>query len=860
VSDGNGLVTLIIDGKEISVPGGTLIIRAAEALGIEIPRFCDHPMLDPVGACRQCLVEVEGQSKPLTSCTTPVADGMEVRTQLTSEMARKGQEGMLEFLLINHPLDCPVCDRGGECPLQDQALAWGPGESRYIDPKRVYRKPIALSPLVALDRERCVLCARCTRFCDQISGERFIELFDRGPAEQVAIAPGEDFRSPFSGNTVQICPVGALTSSTYRFAARPFDVRSGDSVCPHCACGCNLRVDIRRGEVVRHLARDNVDVNDAWLCDKGRYAFRFPDRDRVTTPLLRVPGLEPASFREVFSAIVDRARGGRVAFLAGGRLTDEDAFALSKLARTAFRTNDLDFRPPDHAAAGLDVEAAMASGMPVTYRDVERAGVIVVVGLDTREELPILHLRIRKAWRKNRARVFEVGSRRTALSAIATWVPTPPDRLPQTAEFLPWGSEGETELWGALRDAGDQAVVLAGPRLAEGSAGDGPTGGAEAWAARARESGAGFAFLSRRAGDRGALRAGVHPGLLPGGKPVREAGSRAEVEAVWGVGLPDGAGRDTRAILEAAARREIDVLYLVGVDPLADFPDRELVRRALGNAPFTVVQDITAGEYAELAEAVLPAAAFLEKDGHLTDWEGRGQRLRPIRAPAGLARPDWQIFQELSEVARADMGFGTLDDLHEEMGRLLAPRDVAEPALATGGVAQATPEEAAGSPDERAIPQAHEPTGGEEESPTEETTAPEPSDRAGSEQGEAAGGSAAAEPGREGLLLFSYPLLVDEGRQSADAEELKAALEEEPFVEVHPDDASRLSLEDGGRARIRTESGEAEVAVRVTHGIVAGAAFLPWNQPGLRASALFRRGARTTAVLEPVAQPQEATA
>jgi NADH-quinone oxidoreductase subunit G len=856
MSDGNGLVTLTIDGKEISVPGGTLIIRAAEALGIEIPRFCDHPMLDPVGACRQCLVEVEGQMKPLTSCTTPVAEGMEVKTQLTSDMARKGQEGMLEFLLINHPLDCPVCDRGGECPLQDQALAWGPGESRYIDPKRVYRKPIALSPLVALDRERCVLCARCTRFCDQISGERFIELFDRGPAEQVAIAPGEDFRSPFSGNTVQICPVGALTSSTYRFAARPFDVRSGDSVCPHCACGCNLRVDIRRGEVVRHLALDNVDVNDAWLCDKGRYAFRFPDRDRLTTPLLRVPGLEPASYQEVFSAIVDRARGGRVAFLAGGRLTDEDAYALSKLARTAFGTNDLDSRPPDHAAAGLGVEVKMASGMPVTYRDVERAAVIVVVGLDTREELPILHLRIRKAWGKHRARVFEVGPRRTALSAIATWVPVAPDRLPQTAEFLSWGSEDETELWAALRDAGDRAVILAGPRLAEGLAGEAP-GGAEAWAARAREAGARFALLSRRAGDRGALRAGVHPGLLPGGRAVRDPGARAEVEAVWGAAPPDRAGRDTRAILEAAARREFDVLYLVGVDPLTDFPDRELVRRALENAPFTVVQDITAGEYAEFAEAVLPAAAFLERDGHFTDWEGRGQRLRSIRAPAGLARPDWQIFQELSEVAGADMGFGSLDDLHREMGRLLAPREVAEPALATGGVEQATPEEAAGSPDERAIPQAHEPTGGEEESPTEETTAPEQADRAGPERG---GGSVDAEERGEGLLLFSYPLLVDEGRQSVDAEELKAALEEEPFLEVHPDDAARLGLEDGGRARLRTEAGEAEIAVRVTDGIVAGAAFVPWNQPGLRASTLFRRGARIAATLEPVAQPQEATA
>src|SRR5437879_5136078 len=314
MSDGDGLVTLTIDGAEVSVPKGTLIIRAAEEVGVEIPRFCDHPLLDPVAACRQCYVKVEGQRKLMTSCSTPVADGMKVFTQYTDEEVHKAQVSVLEFLLINHPLDCPICDRGGECPLQDQALAFGPGESRYVEPKRVYQKPIPLSPLVALDRERCVLCARCTRFCDQISGDRFIELFDRGAAEQVSIAPGEDFRSPFSGNTVQICPVGALTSTPYRFAARPFDLQHADTVCPHCASGGNLRVDLRRAKVVRHLARDNVEVNDAWLCDKGRYAFRFPDGDdRLKTPLLRERGLEPVSFEEAFDAIATWSAGKRVA-------------------------------------------------------------------------------------------------------------------------------------------------------------------------------------------------------------------------------------------------------------------------------------------------------------------------------------------------------------------------------------------------------------------------------------------------------------------------------------------------------------------------------------------------------------------
>ncbi|HEX2030599.1 MAG TPA: NADH-quinone oxidoreductase subunit G [Actinomycetota bacterium] len=793
---GAELVTLTIDGKQVSVPKGTLVIRAAEALGIEIPRFCEHPLLEPVGACRQCIVEIEGQRKPVTSCTTPAEDGMVVKTQHTSDAAAKAQRGQLEFLLINHPLDCPVCDRGGECPLQDQALAYGPGESRYVDPKRVYRKPIPLSPLVLLDRERCVLCTRCTRFCEQISGEPFIEMFDRGAAEQVAIAPGEDFRSPFSGNTVQIWPVGALTSSTYRFAARPFDVKSDESVCPHCACGCNLRVDIRRGQVVRHLARDNLEVNDAWLCDKGRYAFRFPDHDRVTTPLMRVPGLEPVSFREVFQAVAERARPGRVGFLAGGRLTDEDAYALSKLARTAFATNDLDHRLLGESDVPLEVERAAAVGMPVTYHDVEAAQAIVVVGLDSREELPILHLRIRKAVRATGARAFVVHPRRTPLAAVAPHLLCRPGGEGEAVERIlsaAGGDSAEARVGDALREAGGAAVVLAGPRLAD-------TPGGLAMAANLAEAfGAKFAFLPRRAGDRGALRAGVHPRLLPGGRRVDDGDERAAVEAVWG-GVPADQGRDSRAILEAAAARELDALFLVGVDPLSDFPDPDLVRRALENVPFTVVQDLALGEYGDYADAVLPAAAYLEKDGHFTDWEGRGQRLHRVRPPAGLARPDWEIFQELSEVVGADLGFGSLEALQAELGGLLGGR--------------------AASP---SVPSARR------EPPPEEGT----------------------------VTLFTYPLLVDEGRLSVHADELKAALEDEAFVEVHPDEAARLGLEDGGRALVRTEAGEAELPVRVSDGILPGAAFVPFNQPGLRANRLLRGRLRAAATLEPVGARHE---
>ena len=789
------MVTLTIDGKEVTVPKGTLIIRAAERLGIEIPRFCEHPYLSPAGACRQCFVEIEGQPKLVTSCTVQVAPGMIVRTQNTNETVEEAQVANLEFLLLNHPLDCPVCDRGGECPLQDQALSFGPGESRYRDAKRVYPKPIPLSPLVNLDRERCVLCTRCTRFCDEISGDRFLEMYDRGGWERVAIAAGEDFRSPFSGNTIQICPVGALTSETYRFAARPFDLSSADTVCPHCSAGCNLRVDVRRGEVVRHLARDNGDVNEAWNCDKGRFAYRFPDDPgRITTPLIRDRGLEPASFGEVLTWVAQRCRGARVGFLTGGRLMDEDYYALSKLARTVVGTNDLDHRRDEGSTAE---EHAAAHPMAVTYDDVEHAKVILVVGLDAEQEVPILHLRLRKAVTHG-ARIVVVHPRRTRLHDVAEHVLCRPGEEPV---LLDRARRGEGPLAGVLaelRSRGDEALVLAGPRLASGSG----MAAASVWEL-ATGLGARFQYVTRRANDRGALIAGVHPRLLPGGRPFDVAGARAEVEAIWGPIMTEGPGRTSRGILEAAAAGDLDVLFLIGVDPLTDHPDAVLARRALDNVPVKVVQSLELGSLESFADAFLPAAAYAEKDGHLTTWEGRGQRIYPARPVQGISRPDWEIFAGLAAAMGGDLGFDTLEELHDEMGRLLAPTQATWERNVTT--------ELAGSPE---IPE----------------------------------GS---------VHLFTYPLLVDEGRLVERADELKLALGDPAFVELHTADASSFGVVDGAHAVVRTDAGEVELPVRVTDHIAPGAAFVPFNNPGLRASTLLSGSFDTIATIEAVATSDE---
>jgi NADH-quinone oxidoreductase subunit G len=787
-------VTLSIDGKEVTVPKGTLVIRAAEQLGIQIPRFCDHPLLEPVGACRQCYVEIEGQMKLFTSCTTTVAPGMIVRTQNTSDNVHEAQVANLEFLLLNHPLDCPICDRGGECPLQDQALAFGPGESRYIEAKRTYPKPLALSPLVGLDRERCVLCARCTRFCDQISGDRFIELFARGAGEQVAIAPGEDFRSPFSGNTIQICPVGALTATPYRFVARPFDLSTVDTICPHCSAGCNVKLDMRRGEVVRQLARDNLEVNDAWLCDKGRFAFRFPDApDRITTPLIREHGLEPASFGEVLTKVAEWCRGRRVAFLTGGRLMDEDYYALSKLARTVFGTNDLDHRRDEGAGFAESMIASIATREDaVTYDDVERAKVILVAGLDAEQEVPILHLRLRKAARRG-ARIFVLHPRRTRLWDVGEHILCRPGEEASAVE-------ARADVIDALREAGEDGVVLAGPRLADRPAGVEPV------AKIAAEMGARFAYVTRRANDRGALVAGVHPSLLPGGRRFTVAEERTEVESLWGPIIVGDEGRPWRGILHACADREVDVLFLIGVDPLRDYPDAALARRALENVRYKVVQSLELDSLEPFADAFLPAAAFLEKEGHVTTWEGRNQRIRPIRGAAGISLPDWEIFASLALASGGDLGFETLDELHEEMGRLLAPRERGEQPIAGTGSGPAT-------------------------------------------------------AGEGELLLFTYPLLVDEGRLSERAHELKAALGGPPFIEVHPDDAAERRLADGTHAVVRTSAGEVELPVRVTEHIAKGAAFVPFNQPGFAANTMLAGSftvAATVEAIEASAEPEPA--
>ncbi|MGH3235201.1 MAG: NADH-quinone oxidoreductase subunit G, partial [Streptosporangiaceae bacterium] len=421
-------VTVTIDGFEVRVPKGTLVIRAAEMLGIQIPRFCDHPLLDPIGACRQCLVDVEGQRKPLASCTTTCTEGMVVHTQLTSAVAEKAQRGAMEFLLINHPLDCPMCDKGGECPLQNQAMSSGQGETRFAEEKRTFDKPVAISTEVLLDRERCISCTRCVRTSEEIAGDPFIDFFERGPDQMIATAEGKPFDSYFSGNTIQVCPVGALTGAAYRFRSRPFDLVSVPSVCEHCASGCRQRTDVRRGRVMRRLAGDDPAVNEEWNCDKGRWAFTYAtEPDRLTTPLVRDDNgvLVPASWPHALAVAAAGLTAARdavripglpgprgVGILTGGRLTLEDAYAYAKFARVALDTNDIDMRARPHSAEEEQFLAACVAGrgIGVSYADLEQAPAVLLAGFEPEDESPIVFLRLRKAVRRHHLQVFSLAA------------------------------------------------------------------------------------------------------------------------------------------------------------------------------------------------------------------------------------------------------------------------------------------------------------------------------------------------------------------------------------------------------------------------------------------------------------------
>ncbi|MFN2320658.1 MAG: NADH-quinone oxidoreductase subunit G [Dermatophilaceae bacterium] len=775
------LVTLTIDGVEVSVPKGTLIIRAAEEVGIEVPRFCDHPGLDPVGACRQCLVEVwmpgrpgpdgtpgepsqmqgpPGRMKPQASCTMTVAPGMVVKTQLTSPAIDKAQQGVMEFLLVNHPLDCPVCDKGGECPLQNQAMSHGRATSRFEDSKRTYPKPINISSQVLLDRERCVLCARCTRFSDQIAGDPFIALVERGALQQVGIYEEQPFESYFSGNTVQICPVGALTGAAYRFRARPFDLVSTQSVCEHCASGCAQRTDHRRGQVMRRMAGYDPAVNEEWNCDKGRWAFTYPlVGDRLQFPMVREDGvLRVASWPEALAAAADglaaagAAGPSGVGVLVGGRVSMEDAYAYTALAQQALGGADIDFRARPHSAEEADFLASTVRGTTpetggVTYDDLERAGSVLLVGFEPEDESPIVFLRLRKAFRTNRTAVYAVAPLPTrGLAKVGgTLLASAPGTEAQVLDGITQGSDRATESMTKAGEAlrADGAIILVGERLA------GVPGGLSAARRLAEATGAKLAWIPRRAGERGALEVGAL------------------------------SGRGTAAMLSDAAVGRVGGLVVGGVDPYdivsagpeADGLDTEDVLEGLRRA-FVVSLEVRESAVTELADVVLPVAPHAEKAGTFLTWEGRA---RPFAAA-------------LDSGAMSD--YRVLDMLATEMGAAINTRTL----TAIRGQLASAPATAA-------------------------TTAPD------------VAASMPAEPGTGQVLLATWHHLLDMGRMQ-DGEPFLAGTAPATIARVSAGTAEAFGLQDGDVVEVSTSAGSLVLPLMVTEGMVDHVVWMPTNSAG----------------------------
>ena len=639
------LITCVIDGFEVTVPKGTLVIRAAEKLGIQIPRFCDHPLLAPAGACRQCLVDIEinGRAfpKPQASCTIPVENGMIVKTQLTSAVADKAQKGIMELLLINHPLDCPVCDKGGECPLQNQAMSSGRGESRFEGVKRTFEKPVAISSQVLLDRERCVLCARCTRFSEQIAGDPFITLNERGALQQVGIYEDEPFDSYYSGNTVQICPVGALTGTSYRFRARPFDLVSTNSACEHCASGCSMRTDVRRGKTLRRLAGEDADVNEEWNCDKGRWAFKYEvAKNRITVPMIRDASgqLQEASWPEALAAAASGLKNARAGVLVGGRATVEDAYGYSKFARVTLNTNNIDFRARSHSAEELDFLAS--ASLNATYKDIDKADQVVLISFEPEDESPIVFLRIYKQTHKRAIKV----------TSIAPFASRGTQKL--NAKLIKTATGNEVATISTLTGLTAKSVVLVGERASE------TTGALSAVIKLVNDSGAKLGWIPRRAGEKGAIAAGALPNLLPGNRPITDASARVDIATAWGIdSLPSEIGMSSTEIINS----DLQAVLIGGVDPMDISADAKIKLAK----KFVVSLEIRQSDITDIASVVLPVAAVVEKSGSFMDWQGSARNFEAA-VEQSLNRSDVRILSMLADEIGKPINLGTVKSSRNE--------------------------------------------------------------------------------------------------------------------------------------------------------------------------------------------------
>ncbi|MGD1051836.1 MAG: NADH-quinone oxidoreductase subunit NuoG [Solirubrobacteraceae bacterium] len=832
------MITLSIDGREVQAPENAMLADAAKLADVEIPVFCYEPKLgSPVGACRMCLVEIEGIPKLQTACSTAVKDGMVVHTR--SERAVVAQQAVVEFLLINHPLDCPVCDKGGECPLQDITFGWGGGHSRFIEPKRHFRKPLELSPLIAIDRERCILCYRCVRFAQEISEDYQLILLERGAHSFVGTFDGHPYVAPFSGNIIELCPVGALTSRAYRFRARPWEIEGAGTLCTLCPAQCNVTLTVRDDRVLRVLARQHHDVDDGWLCDKGRFAYQATHADeRITAPMIRDGGeLREVGWERALSEAAAglRRAGARTAALAGGGATNEEGLLLARLLRETLGSPDLDSRPSAAGAAAVSLDewrALSAPALAAAVADLEFAHAVLVLDCEPLDDAPILELRIRKGVRRNHVRLAVAGARPSALDESAHSLRFAPGRGAELAAALAAELRGEDgtaaaaaagtsleevrALAAMLREAGEEIVIVYGERLLDGPGGAGALLALAESLDLATVAGAGLIGIPAAANGRG----------------LREAG----MLSCAGPGLTDpplAGGRGTPAIAEALRGGDLVALYLLDVDPLRDLPDRGGWDEALDHATTVIAHAafLTEG-IREYATVVFPAEAAAEKEGTVTHPDGRVQRLRPAIARQGQVRAEWSI----------------LADLGARLGGADAPA-VRSGAMASAMLFEAVPMYAGLTLEELGGTGVRWPTRAQAAALPEPATAPDTS---------------AAAPLRPLAKTSASRLAVGSYRSIWAAPEVAASpvlafLHPRQRIEISPPDAHRLKLADGAEMAIVDESGtEIHAQVALRDGVPTGSAFL---QRGLERDSAESLDGSTIAIVpipDPPAPPSEA--
>ncbi len=810
-------VTFTINEKEVSVPARTLLVDAARMAGVEIPVFCSHPKLDPVGCCRMCLVEVDGPrgTAMMASCTMPVGDGMVVRTE--TEQVRTVQEANLAFILLNHPLDCPICDKGGECPLQDQTMRFGPGISQLIEPKRLAKKHYDISDTIVLDQERCVLCWRCIRYLEEWEDKPQLGLFERGNETIVDIQEGRPVDAKTGGNIIDLCPVGALTNRVSRFAYRPWEIERTPSICMHCSVGCNVRLDSRTHQLRRIVGRENMQVNDQWICDKGRFAHAWVnDENRLAAPMVRKNGkLTAVQWSEALAYIAakltdikEKFGADSIGAIGSGKISNESNYALQRFMRGVIGTNNIDHRDGGDVAALPTGLPALTELMKPQYGPDPQVDTVLLFGVDPSEELPVMDLHLKRAVLRGGAKLIIAHPRKVELTRYdGPYLAYQPGgevallaRLQQAAE-----SSGTSENGSAIGAAAklltesERTLIIYGPMAARGKDGPAVRDALEGLAQAAGE-GARLAYVGLDGNAQGCRDMGVLPDQLPGQFPLEDDEARSRLEKLWGCTLSTFAGYTYKQMLDS---QEMKALFVNGANPADESPDWAA---SLDNLDLLVVTDLLSTETAQKADVVLPALGWSESDGTYTNLDRRVQRApKAVTNPKSRAAPDWMMLMHLAKQMGVEWSFSDARSVTAEIA-------TAVPAY-SGLTWEAL---------------------GDQGSQWDANAAP-----AAAEQGSTRGASTDGPDNSEyPLSLVTGTVLYDGGTLFGLTEEMHG-IAHGATVTLNPADAAAIGVDVGSKVSVHSEQGSLELEAAVDAQVQTGTAWIPESLPGAPVGALL---------------------